>query len=99
MLALYRGGGWQAITAYMSPELLQAFNSAPVSWDQVSYTVTGTDIQSETMNDPDTVVFNVLETRDDFGEIFTESVDWQMVNSGSGWKVNNTINEFGESKL
>jgi len=98
-LAAYRDGGWEAVTPYMSPELLRAYNSAPVPWDQVSYTITGTDIQSETLTGADSATFGVLETLDELGEIYTESVEWQMLKSGGAWKVHNTIDGYGESKL
>jgi prefoldin subunit 5 len=99
VLGLYADGGWQAITGYMTPALLEAFESAPVSWDQVSYDVTGTNIESAEVEDPGTVVFRVMERRDDFGDIYSEPVDWEMVETGGAWLVNNATNEYGESKL
>jgi hypothetical protein len=99
VLPLYMSGGWQAITGYMTPDLYQAYASAPVSWDQVSYVVVGSDIQSENVVGQDTIGFGVLEQKDDFGEQFSGTVVWQMVRSGNTWRVGNYTDEFGESKL
>lgn len=99
VLALFKAGGWSGITGYMAPELYQAYLSAPVPWDQVSYVMTGISVMSETMTDPNTVVFNVQEVLDDFGEVYTDYVDWQLVRTGNTWKVYNVTNQYGESKL
>lgn len=99
LLSRYRSGGWAAITGDMSPALLQAYQSAPVPWDQVSYQITGADIEGQTVAGKDTIVFRVLVSMDDFGEPYSEYVDWEMVRSGVDWLVNNATNEYGESKL
>lgn len=83
----------------MTPELLQAYRSAPVPWDQVSYSVDGADIESGSMTGPETAVFTVIERRDEGGEVFVEKVRWEMKKSGGAWLVNDAVDSYGESLL
>lgn len=89
ILPMYAEGGWQALTGYMTPEMYQAYENAPIPWDQVSYVVTGTRILNHTVVDKNTILFTVEETQDDFGDVFTANLEWEMVGSGNIWQVNN----------
>ena len=94
-----RQGGWDAITGYMTPELYNAYINAPVPWGQVSYTITGAYIISQTTIDDNTEAFGVVEEQDDFGDIYNATFEWQLVRSGSTWRVYNVIDDYGGSLL
>jgi len=97
ILPMYADGGWQAVTGYMTPELYQAYQNAPIPWDQVSYVVTGTRILNYTVFDKNTILFTVEETQDDFGDVFLANLEWEMVGSGNTWRVNNQRSPDGYS--
>ncbi|MBN1288456.1 MAG: hypothetical protein JXA49_02325 [Actinobacteria bacterium] len=99
VLALYLQGGWDAITGYMTPELYQAYISAPVPWGQVSYVVSSANVTSQSTVDGNTIAFGVVEEQDDFGEIYSATYEWQLVRSGNTWRVHNVIDEYGGSLL
>ncbi len=97
MLPMYAEGGWQSIMGYMTPEMYQAYQNAPIPWDQVSYVVTGTRILNCTVVDKNTILFTVEETQDDFGDVFTANSEWEMVRSGNTWLFNNQWYSDGSS--
>ena len=97
MLPMYAEGGWQSITEYMTPEMYQAYQSAPIPWEQVSYIVTGTRILNNTVIDKNTILFTVEETLDDFGDVFVMKWEWEMGRPGNTWLVNNLRYPDGSS--
>lgn len=93
ILAAYRKGGWAEITGFMDTRLLKAYNSSAVPWDQVSYTVTGTDVYDfhanyECTEHPEgCITFYVTELLDDMGEPASADTAWRLVYVGGAWKL------------
>ncbi len=91
ILNAYAHGGYHSITNHMTPEMLNAYESAPADWNQVSYSIENVIIERYKIVFQGTIWFDVLEYRDEYGDAFIEPTRWEMKFVNGSWKLNNCM--------
>lgn len=91
VLNAYAHGGYHSITNYMTPEMLNAYESSAADWDQVSYSIDNVEIERYQIVFQGTIWFDVLEYRDEYDDAFIEPTRWEMKFVNGSWRLNNCM--------